>query len=252
VSGKEDDVTRQVASREATTYLLDNSQLAEVVDFVSELERRDGAVSKPQPALADADGGRLEVPSPVFDALVQVATAMAHGQGVTVMPQNALLTTQEAAELLGISRPTLVRLLRDGEIPFEQRGRHRRIMLADLLTYQESMRQERRETLDRMAREGQEAGLYKATAGPPPRDFMTASVNVYEAKTHLSQLLDRAAAGKEIVIARAGLPIARLVALNDASSQRRVPGGWRGKVSVAGDFYELPDEIETAFRGDRP
>jgi excisionase family DNA binding protein len=57
------------------------------------------------------------MPGPVFDALVQVATAMAHGQGVTVMPQNALLTTQEAAELLGISRPTLVRLLRDGEIP---------------------------------------------------------------------------------------------------------------------------------------
>jgi len=162
-------VTRQVASSEATTYLLDSSQLAEVVDFVSALERRGVIVPKPQPALVDADGGRLEVPGPVFDALVQVATAMAHGQGVTVMPQNALLTTQEAAELLGISRPTLVRLLADGEIPFEQRGRHRRIMLADLLAYQGSMRQGRRETLDRMAQEGEEAGFYEATAGVPPR-----------------------------------------------------------------------------------
>jgi prevent-host-death family protein len=53
---------------------------------------------------------------------------------------------------------------------------------------------------------------------------MTASVNVYEAKTHLSQLLDRAAAGEEIVIARAGRPIARLVALSDIPSQRRSPG----------------------------
>jgi excisionase family DNA binding protein len=105
----------------------------------------------------------------VFDALVQVATAMAHGQGVTVIPQNALLTTQEAAELLGISRPTLVRLVEDGEIPYERRGRHRRIMLADLLAYQASMRRERREALDRMAQEGQAAGLYEATAGPPPR-----------------------------------------------------------------------------------
>lgn len=162
-------MTRQVASSEATTYLLDSSQLAEVVDFVVELDRRGVTVRRPQPALVDADGGRLEVPGPVFDALVQVATAMAHGQGVTVMPQNALLTTQEAAELLGISRPTLVRLLGDGEIPFEQRGRHRRIMLADLLAYQDSMRQERRESLDRMAREGQASGLYEATAGPPPR-----------------------------------------------------------------------------------
>jgi prevent-host-death family protein len=81
---------------------------------------------------------------------------------------------------------------------------------------------------------------------------MTASVNVYEAKTHLSQLLDRAAAGEEIVIARAGRPIARLVALSDASSARRTPGAWRGKVSVADDFDELPADIDAAFRGERP
>ena len=81
---------------------------------------------------------------------------------------------------------------------------------------------------------------------------MTASVNVYEAKTHLSQLLDRAAAGEEIVIARAGRPIARLVALSDASSRRRTPGAWRGQVSIADDFDELPTEMEAAFRGERP
>lgn len=81
---------------------------------------------------------------------------------------------------------------------------------------------------------------------------MTASVNVYEAKTHLSQLLDRAAAGEEIVIARAGRPVARLVALSAASSRRRIPGAWRGKVSMADDFDELPAEIEASFRGERP
>ena len=81
---------------------------------------------------------------------------------------------------------------------------------------------------------------------------MSASVNVYEAKTHLSQLLDRAAAGEEIVIARAGRPIARLVALRDSSSRPRTPGGWRGKVSVTDDFDELPAEIDAAFRGERP
>jgi len=81
---------------------------------------------------------------------------------------------------------------------------------------------------------------------------MTVSVNVYEAKTHLSQLLDRAAAGEEIVIARAGRPVARLVALSDASSRRRIPGAWRGQVSIADDFDELPAEMEAAFRGERP
>jgi len=80
---------------------------------------------------------------------------------------------------------------------------------------------------------------------------MSESVNVYEAKTHLSQLLDRAAAGEEIIIARAGRPVARLVALA-GSSQPRVPGGWRGKVSIAADFDELPAEIDAAFRGERP
>ncbi len=97
-------MSTRAAGTEATTYLLEGSQLAEVVDFVAELARRGVTVPKPQPALVNADGTRLEVPTPVFEALVQVATAMARGQGVTVMPLNALLTTQEAADLLGISR----------------------------------------------------------------------------------------------------------------------------------------------------
>jgi prevent-host-death family protein len=81
---------------------------------------------------------------------------------------------------------------------------------------------------------------------------MAESVNVYQAKTHLSQLLDRAAAGEEIVIARAGRPVARLVPLADSPSRRRSPGAWRGKVRIASDFDELPAEIDAAFRGDRP
>lgn len=80
---------------------------------------------------------------------------------------------------------------------------------------------------------------------------MATSVNVYEAKTHLSQLLDRAAAGEEIVIARAGRPVARLVALATGTTLR-VPGAWRGKVTISPDFDELPEEIGAAFRGERP
>ncbi|HUD77917.1 MAG TPA: type II toxin-antitoxin system prevent-host-death family antitoxin [Streptosporangiaceae bacterium] len=79
---------------------------------------------------------------------------------------------------------------------------------------------------------------------------MAVSYNVYEAKTHLSQLLDRAAAGEEIVIARAGRPVARLVALAGTASRERKPGAWRGKVAIAADFDELPPEIDAAFRGE--
>ncbi len=79
---------------------------------------------------------------------------------------------------------------------------------------------------------------------------MATTYNVYEAKTHLSQLLDRAAAGEEIVIARAGRPVARLVALAGHGSERRIAGAWRGRVRMAADFDELPAAIEAAFRGE--
>jgi prevent-host-death family protein len=79
---------------------------------------------------------------------------------------------------------------------------------------------------------------------------MAVIYNVYEAKTNLSRLLDRAAAGEEIVIARAGRPIARLVGVSSDRDQCRAPGGWRGRVSIAPDFDVLPAEIEEAFRGD--
>ena len=72
-------------------------------------------------------------------------------------------------------------------------------------------------------------------------------LNLYEAKTALSRLVDRAAAGEEIVIAKAGRPLAKLVAL-DRPQKRRTPGGWQGKARVADDFdAPLPDEVLDAF-----
>ena len=78
---------------------------------------------------------------------------------------------------------------------------------------------------------------------------MAKPVNIYEAKTQLSRLVERAAAGEEIVIARAGKPRARLVAL-PSKPPKRVPGRWKGKVWISDDFNDpLPDDIQTAFEG---
>ena len=74
-------------------------------------------------------------------------------------------------------------------------------------------------------------------------------MNVHEAKTHLSRLLERVEDGEEIVIARAGRPIARLVPYQPRTAQR-TPGAWRGLVDLAPDFDELPDELDAAFRGE--
>lgn len=78
---------------------------------------------------------------------------------------------------------------------------------------------------------------------------MARTVNVYEAKTKLSSLLAEVETGGEIVIARAGRPIARLVKIG-AATGRRQPGAWRGRVHIHDDFDELPREVAQAFRGE--
>jgi prevent-host-death family protein len=74
-------------------------------------------------------------------------------------------------------------------------------------------------------------------------------VNVHEAKTHLSRLLERVAAGEEIVIAKAGRPVARLVPYQEELEPRK-PGGWEGRVWIADDFDELPPDLLAAFYGE--
>jgi prevent-host-death family protein len=75
-------------------------------------------------------------------------------------------------------------------------------------------------------------------------------VNLYEAKTHLSKLIEEASAGSEIIIAKAGKPKARLVPIEKPSSKRK-PGGWEGRVQISDDFDdELPADILAGFLGD--
>ena len=73
-------------------------------------------------------------------------------------------------------------------------------------------------------------------------------VNIYEAKTHLSRLVARAAAGEEIVIAKAGRPVAKLVGYSEDNEPRQL-GGWEGRVWIADAFDELPPELLAAFEG---
>ena len=80
---------------------------------------------------------------------------------------------------------------------------------------------------------------------------MPKTVNLYEAKTHLSELVERAARGEEVVIAKAGEPKARLVPLARPVKHRKV-GGWKGRVVISPDFdTPLPEEIRAAFEGRR-
>lgn len=112
------------------------------------------------PALLGRDGRRVELPDELFDVLKSVTTALANGLAITVAPQHTVLTTSEAAHLLGVSRPTVVRMLESGEIPYEQPGKHRRVRLADVLAHQERRNRARAAGLDTMVRESEEDGIY--------------------------------------------------------------------------------------------
>lgn len=76
------------------------------------------------------------------------------------------------------------------------------------------------------------------------------SINIYEAKTQLSRLVERAARGEDIVIGKAGTPMVRLVPYVADVPIKRAPGGWAGRVVIHPDFDDLPPEIEAAFLGE--
>src|SRR5436305_2718600 len=116
--------------------------------------------------LVGPDGSQIDIPEDLYGVLRDVVDALSQGLAITIAPHNTMLTTQEAADLLNISRPTLVRLLAEGEIPHTMRGRHRRVLLRDILGYQERTRTERRQALDQMAADAEDDGLYEATATP--------------------------------------------------------------------------------------
>lgn len=112
------------------------------------------------PELLMPDGTRIALPSEVATVLRDVVAAMAEGKAVTVAPQHTTLTTQQAADLLGVSRPTLIKLLEAGEIPYTTPGRHRRLRLSDVLDYRDRIRHERDRRLDELADVSDEAGRY--------------------------------------------------------------------------------------------
>jgi excisionase family DNA binding protein len=109
----------------------------------------------------DGDDQRVEVvlPQRVFEDLLELLRQTAEGNAVTMVPIHAELTTQQAADLLNVSRPHLIKLLEDGEIPHHRTGRHRRIRAEDLFAYRERRHQESQEALQALADLSQEHDL---------------------------------------------------------------------------------------------
>ena len=109
--------------------------------------------------LTDGSGAQLVVPRPAVELLARVLAHMASGQSVSVVPEHAELTSQQAADLLNVSRPYLIGLLDAGEIEYRRVGTHRRILAGSLLAYKHRDDARRRAAVNELAVLTQDMGL---------------------------------------------------------------------------------------------
>lgn len=126
--------------------------MAAVYDFVQARARKTTSSDEPRYFLSGpGPGDQVELPQEMYEVLRYAIDAMHEGLAVQIAPVSKTLTTQQAADLLGVSRPTIIRLLETGQIPFDRVGTHRRVLLTDVVTYRQRRRDEQYAALDAIA-----------------------------------------------------------------------------------------------------
>ena len=127
----------------------------EALETIEEIAQSDGAM-----LVEPGTGRQVALPRAARAVLLAAAHALRRGSRVSLIPVGASLTTQQAAELLNVSRPYLIRLLEAGDLPHEMVGTHRRLDLDDVLRYRAERTQRRRDALRRLSKEADELGIY--------------------------------------------------------------------------------------------
>jgi excisionase family DNA binding protein len=113
-----------------------------------------------EPKLVFPDGTQMELPPNILQALQFVVHHMKRGAAISLVPMTKMLTTNQAAEILNVSRPFLVKLLNEGAIPFTKTGTHHRLRMGDVLEYKKRRDRAMLDALNELAREAQEARNY--------------------------------------------------------------------------------------------
>jgi excisionase family DNA binding protein len=107
----------------------------------------------------DGKGEFLKIPKKAMLLLFEIMENMAEGRSMTLIPSESELSTQQAADMLNVSRPHLIKLLEKGIIPYKKVGSHRRIVLKDLLVYEDKQKKNRKNQLNFLTRQAQELNL---------------------------------------------------------------------------------------------
>lgn len=117
-------------------------------------------ISRDQNALVlQIEDQAISFPKNAFLMFFEILNQMAKGNAITLIPIHAELTTQQAADHLGVSRPFLVRLLEENKIPYRKVGTHRRIFFRDLMEYKNRNNNERLKVLEKLQKEAQESDM---------------------------------------------------------------------------------------------
>jgi excisionase family DNA binding protein len=103
---------------------------------------------------------KIRIPLKALKLLVEILKATSQGIPISIVPLATELTTQSAADFLGCSRPHLVKLLENGEIPFTKVGRHRRVKYEDVVDYKKKLKEEQKRRLIQMMKDDEDLGLY--------------------------------------------------------------------------------------------
>lgn len=135
-----------------------SEEAKEALRALSGLPRRKTRTIQVRP---EGNGGSVSVtvPREAFDLFLEILGQMANGNAVAIVPFHAELTTQQAADVLNVSRPFLVQLLDEGKIPSRKVGTHRRVRFEDLLAYKQRDERERKAVLDELTAEAEKHGL---------------------------------------------------------------------------------------------
>ncbi|MDQ6692963.1 MAG: helix-turn-helix domain-containing protein [Chloroflexota bacterium] len=125
------------------------------IEVLLEKSREGGSLK-----LVSAGGEEIDLPPSIFPLLHKMVHALASGQTVSIVSVGQQLTTQQAADILNISRPHLVKLMEEGKLPFTRTGKHRRLLFEEVMAYKQQRDAERREGLAELTRLGEEMGDY--------------------------------------------------------------------------------------------